>query len=172
MAKFFPKFRPSGSESRLILPFFPSRFFGTSKGLKRDAISSVPEPLLKRGVTQAVWDEYVRDKLQKVQAKNVSISTHVLAWMCTAGLSMMYLGRSYQRHLRAWLDEFNEEVLLKRGMMAKTQTKVVIVGKSRVELSWLAISLTPQDAKLLRAEKHMIAARFSFLFPCDKYRVV
>jgi hypothetical protein len=147
--------RPMSTEDRLILAYSPIQVCGsaTGSGFSREDVSEVPQQLASRGVTLAEWQPFIKRLERDVAPHQWSLC----AWVCTmiwlVPLVCLCLSQAkYHTALRSWIDDLNARLLAPRGMFAKFQTAAIHTKDYHEEISWLAVSLTDEDAALLAAE--------------------
>eukprot|EP00455_Lapot_gusevi_P044814 TRINITY_DN5654_c0_g1_i2.p1 TRINITY_DN5654_c0_g1~~TRINITY_DN5654_c0_g1_i2.p1 ORF type:complete len:228 (+),score=18.44 TRINITY_DN5654_c0_g1_i2:422-1105(+) len=167
--------RPASRPSRLILDFYPISWCGDGVGLTDHDRARVPPPLLQRGVTQEIWVEWVHKLQTSVQSRTPCCGVFGCLLSATFLFPLIcwcHQNNRYQDALSLWLQQFNESVLMPRGMFAATQTAEYDVHYSdgnqskhyHEEISWLAIATTPEEVEKLRTEPHIW--RFYHGCPC------
>eukprot|EP00056_Hartaetosiga_gracilis_P019356 m.13797 g.13797 ORF g.13797 m.13797 type:complete len:129 (-) comp7635_c0_seq1:249-635(-) len=91
-----------------------------------------------------------------ISRNSMSIMTMVLIAIPVITLPfLIHRLNKMQRAVAVAIDNFNREVLEKKGVYAKTQKSILQVGKHHEEVSWLSISLNRDDAVALRGEEHV-----------------
>lgn len=151
--------RPQNTPTRLILNFDPARCTAVGTGLW-ESDRQVHPALESRGVTQAEWDRYFDRMVNEVQSRQISICSCVT--MSAFLLPLPYVcwqQNNYQSGVKRWVDDFNQQVLMPKGMFAKFQTCEVYIdnpgdntGGQSEEISWLAVALTPEEVQRLKEE--------------------
>ncbi|GMH90340.1 hypothetical protein TrVE_jg12263 [Triparma verrucosa] len=149
----------------LNLPFTPF------EGLKRH--ERVPADILAKGVSQAEWDEYVNNRFVKVSKQIGCLNTQKGCTACCLpmiipGLSCVVCsvckrqGDSYDGAMRDWQQGFNTEVLERRGVYCKTQSKaekvVDMTGQKSDNakvMRWVAFAFTEEGVESLKDDPHV-----------------
>ncbi len=151
--------RPKSSNTRIIIDFFPNSCCGDPMGLSDEDVNNVPPALV--GVEPAEWTKRMT-QLRDIAKGRLSTMTDIALCVLVIGIPFV-LGKNYksQKLIKKWMDDFNEQVLAPKGYYLKTQTSSVSIDDYHEEISWLAISLTPEDAGLLKKEEHML-----YMWPC------
>lgn len=165
--------RPRTTHERLILEFYPSACFSGGTGIVE--LERVPPELERFGITEEVWLEWM-NKLKEIQKQNHGIFVCIASLIIFPLLVYTYLNaRAYQGRMREFMADFNEKVMIPHGLFAKLRTRIN-QGRDRIEVSWMAISLTAADTDLLRAEDAVDAYFLSWRIPLwlsfDRNRVV
>jgi hypothetical protein len=145
--------RPAGSDDRIIIPFLPMAGCSSSTGFSGQDRLRAPARLAALGVTDPEWKRFAEQLESEVQPLNPGgfCKLLLLVLLFPAPLIFTMEGR-YHMALGRWLDDLNAQVLCPRGLFGKFQTTQANGNSYHEEQSWLAISVTAEDADKLRAE--------------------
>jgi hypothetical protein len=152
--------RPSSTTSRLILDVNPRRCFcGTPAVLDEKALTVCPEQVLTKGVTQTQWMDGMSEFQKSVQAHTTSITAFAFLVISVVGIPYIIIRNNrLQTNALSSLKQFNEEVLEPKGLFIKPQKSVFNPGgRAQVEVAWLSVALTPDEAHSLKGEEHVFA---------------
>lgn len=147
---------PVSTSTRLILaPFSATGCINGGRGFDDNVLANPPAALLERGIRASEWQDMMT-KLAEVQAKQNSLLC-IIVMLVVGCLPCLCLSqRNYQRDLRAWLQQLNDQLLAPRGLFAKFQTTTVQYNCEHHifsrDYSWLAVALTAEETERLRAE--------------------
>jgi hypothetical protein len=135
--------RPMSTPSRLIIPFETYK----SSGVTGEFRANIPPQLLNLGINQSDWLSFL-SKLEHVNKSRQGtpiIDFFLVLLIITSPIVVSHF-LDYQKSLGQVIDEFNRTVLRPHNLFAKFQSNEMHGEHSSEVLSWLAISLTPQDA--------------------------
>lgn len=145
--------RPAATPTRAILPFEPAECCRAGPGLQ----APWTEDLGRAGIPRVEWEGAVSDLARRVQPWSCAAATFCIVtafWQCWPIACTMEA--QYHVALRRWLADLNARVLAPRGLAAALQTSTLRERCSplrevpyEVAVSWLAVSLTRDDAELL-----------------------
>lgn len=86
-------------------------------------MEKLPGILAECGVTEYEWADFMQRLQNDVQPKNWSICTCVTVAMTGIGLPLVcYVEWKYQEAAKKWIQDFNREILVPKGLYAKFQT--------------------------------------------------
>ena len=153
MSRFIFTSRPAGSEDRIIIQFQPMAACSGGPGFLNQDRLHAPPRLAALGITDAEWRRFAEKLESEVQPQNLGGLCKLLLLVLLFPSPYVCIRENrYHSALGHWVDELNEQLLGPRGLFGKFQT-VQANGKDyHEEQSWLAISLTANDAEVLRAE--------------------
>lgn len=144
--------RPKSSQNRLILPFRSRHCCRHGIGLQN---MKLPKELQDLEINEYEWNNMMQKLQKEVQPLAPSICSLSFYWIITlVGIFCCLLNAEgkYQKKLEEWLEELNSEILSKKNLYAKIQSNEIHAKEYHENISWLAISLNLEDAKILKNE--------------------
>lgn len=153
---------PASTPTRLILPFYKSTCCENGGGglVPRGNTSvSMPTELVRAGARPDAWAASMA-KLDVVQSSMYGGCCDLMLVLTIVGTICVCVNkRNYDAQIRDWIRQLNSDCLEPCGLFGKLQTVTIVhtyVVNDKVEVreeerSWLAISLTRDDAESLRA---------------------
>jgi hypothetical protein len=136
-------------------------------------MQNVPSPLSLRGVSLKDWQFWVLRLKRNVNSKRIPIGFHFIVGvislpfiiLCLPCLSfyrqedkdgMDLMVRDYDSAFRNWQDEFNKEVLIKKGIFMKTKSYCSgTENNSRVVNRLIVFALCPAEIEKLKNEAYL-----------------
>ena len=152
--------RVAGTATRVVVPFYPVKMCGHGVGLHH-AQRHFPSELSTAGLSRSAWETLVQElsKAQRFAPPGACLLLTIIPYTCPLFvLPFCLLSSRYQIALTAALARYNRDELESRGLYATLQTAEWNLHCTPMHInadstaSWLAISVTPQDAARLKAE--------------------
>jgi len=149
---------------RVNLMFYPQRCFKRSEGI----VDHIPEELLMAGLTLEEVDEWLIRRLQRANSIRNPICMDLCSCFgatllfcfipCACKRNKSHLER-WDKELREWQSDFNQQVLERKNMFIKTQSNCHVSydknGKHRHTERWISIAVTQDEVERLKAEPHL-----------------
>lgn len=133
-------------------------------------MENIPYQLYNAGVTDQEWTEFVKRLVQVNSMRKGACRIQCLL-RC---LSLIFLPclipsacqscareiAAWDKELRKWQDDFNNEVLIRQGCFVKTKSNCWVTYNQKGEKQrhidrWIAFALTPAESELLKYEPHI-----------------
>jgi hypothetical protein len=152
--------RPKNSERRLIIDVH-YRKLGCCCGENQvevfddDVINSIPEELLKRGVSQTYWTQSLTEFKLKAQKSHITFASFFLSIFTVIGIPVfLYRNIKKQKLFKKFTEDMNRTLFEPRGMYMKFQYMHCNMNGNTYQYPWMAIALTPEESEILKAEPY------------------
>eukprot|EP00055_Hartaetosiga_balthica_P014236 m.77119 g.77119 ORF g.77119 m.77119 type:complete len:211 (-) comp8535_c1_seq2:645-1277(-) len=152
--------RPASSDTRLIIDLNTYNMNCSCKGtpefVSEADMDIIPQAVADQGVSEQEWQKHMRLLDQAIRKNRMSVLTVTLLSVLVVTIPFIFRRiNKLQRAVIKVMDDFNEQVLEKHGLYAKTQKSIFRADKYQEEAPWLAIALTKDDVLALRGEEHI-----------------
>jgi len=152
----------NGKVVRMNLSYYYFGCFSHPKGFDEGQLAELRAAMPSKAVAEQL-DEWFREKLYATQEETRlcfpgiiwQFPTYLFLWPLYCAQKRDRV-RKWQAQMMKWQDDINDQLLIPNGMFLKTQSErpFVICGRLATK-RWFAIALTPKEAEVLDAEKHV-----------------
>lgn len=133
-------------------------------------IYHIPAALAAKGITQSEWEEWTGSKMKTASSGRTSACCEVAVCLAVSSFAPCFIYcmctqakaevEQWNQQLLQWQNDFNAEVLMPKGVFAKSQSKCTVTygpkgEKQRHAERWFAFSLTPDETQKLQGEPHL-----------------